>query len=284
MQCVNLSKLIAYKSGNLNQIKKGKIENHLQSCPKCSKKVKAYENLRTFIRSNISIQQKQETQDCYDDSQILTYIESPTSTKSKKEVQLHLGECEYCLDRLVSLDSLLHELKAEGLIEVNLGLPERIKQTFTSITGSAGEKVRILWDVLVSPKPVYRWAGFALTVLIIGFIIYQPQSKIQSPLITRESTAELQIQLQAPENQSDVEGQQLKFSWTKVENISTYNFLLLDSNGDIIWEIKTKKNDVTLPKEIKLQSAMTYFWQVEGNYEFGRSTLSDMEYFTFKAE
>ena len=236
------------------------------------------------MRSNVSFQKRQETTGCYDDAGLLSYLEGKISFRSRKEYHFHLSQCEFCLGRVVAFDGLVHELRSEGLIPSEQGFLEKIRETVSSGTNTASDKLRKLGDILGSPKPIYRWTGAALVVLLIGLVLYQPVNDEQAPLITRESTSEFQIHLVTPANKSVVDIRQPEFTWTAPENVSSYNFLLLNSNGGIIWEKRTSQNELILPPEMKLQSSMMYFWQVEGIYELGESILSDMKSFTYKSE
>ena len=135
-----------------------------------------------------------------------------------------------------------------------------------------------------SLQPAYRWAGVAVFLIAVCFVLFQTVTLQRTSIITREPIEEHltpQVIIVDPANRSSIDITYPEFRWTGHEEISTYTFLLLDSSGNIVWETTTTDTNLTLPQDIQLKSSQTYFWQVEGLFENGESVISEMVNFTY---
>ncbi len=168
------------------------------------------------------------------------------------------------------------------MIPQERGFLDKIYDIILFISNSAKEKSRTLWNILGAPGPVYRWTGFAMIIIAAGLVLFKPYQNQESPLITRESKLENQIQLIVPQNRTTVFNiTDLEFKWSEIENITSYNFTLLDSDGTIIWEQKTDQTILKLPQKVKLEPAQTYFWQIEAVFDFNKFILSELTSFIY---
>ncbi len=278
MPCLSFSELIDQKKQFENQ----KISAHLQTCPKCREKIENLKNLQSFLQENNSPKFEKNTERCYDDSQLVSFIEKRKKSRSTNDFYIHLSQCDSCLNRHVALENMLHEFKKEGLIPKQSGSLDKIYDTLLLITHSAKEKFRAIWSILSAPGPVYRWSGFAVIVIAAGLLLFKPFQNQESPFITRESKLENQIKLIEPQNRTTIFNiTELEFKWSEIENITSYNLTLLDSDGTIIWEQKTDQTSLNLPQKVKLETAKTYFWQIEAVFDFNKFILSELTSFTY---
>jgi len=215
------------------------------------------------------------------------YLSGKLAGKKSEEFEEHIFNCKMCFQELKIREEMAHLIKTEGHILFAEDLAKlTVKDVPTGITTAVLDKLRGLSDVLRLPKPAYRWVG-AVVVVAAMFVLIWPEDTGKIPLVRRElseSHSALQIQLLSPARKSVVEVQSLDFRWAGPPDISSYNFLLLDLDGDIVWKKETLKSSLTLPGEVILQPNMTYFWQVEGRFESGTTLLSVMTRFTTDTE
>ena len=282
MKCLNLSDLIARQTRLLRPPRQQQIEDHLQSCSTCKRKLVAYDGLKELVWRNFSPSRPSETEASCDELQIVSYVEGTVRKKSRTEFQRHLTQCESCLDRLVAVERLLTELKGEGLLPIQPSIWDSARDFIAAIRQGVEDKLRTAWHIMTTPKPAFRWAGAAI-VLIVVVLVFRPVSREEN-FITREPVASQSttgIQLLNPANRSSVLKGTVEFLWQGPSHVVSYNFLLLDANGNIVWENKTREQKMVLPPEIQLQPSQNYFWQVEGLPETGGSIVSDMSSFSF---
>lgn len=246
-----------------------------------------YTKMRLLLKKTQSYSEFPGSEECYDDIIITSYIEGQNKKKEREKFYGHVTRCDECLDRLVAVEGLLRELKNEGLLPGKGGLwPSLGKLTSHYITSSV-QKLRSLWQIIMKPGPVYRWAGAMLVLLFFSLLVLKPDYIGDEPIQTRETDIEvspLAMQLLFPANRTNIKIDKPEFRWTQTSINTTYHFLLLNSNGDIILEKIVSDTRIILPKDIHLQPTMTYFWQVEAYFEQGSSIVSDMISFTYSPE
>jgi len=287
MGCLKFSDIIDYHNNTLNEQIKAKIDQHLQSCPDCRKKMEDYAKMHLLLKKTQVYTEFPETEKCYDEIIIASYIEGKYKRKEKKKFYKHVTQCDLCLNRLIAVESLLSELKSEGLLTVKGGLWRSLDKLISLYITSIGEKLRSSWQRIMKPRPVYRLAGVMLVLLCISLLVLKPYKLGERPIQTRETdidVIETEIQLLFPANRTTIKTDKPEFRWTQTSTPSSYHFLLLNSNGDILIEKITSDTRMILPNEIQLQPSMTYFWQVEAYFEQGFSVVSDMIRFTYVTE
>ena len=224
--------------------------------------------------------------DCHMDNfdKIDKYLSGKLAGAALEEFEEHIFNCKMCFQDLRVREEMAHLIKTEGHILFAEDLQKlTVKDVPTGMTTAVLDKLRGLSDVVRLPRPAYRWVGVAVVAVAAMFMLFRPDNMGKIPFVTRElSQARTQIQLLSPAKRSVVAVERPEFRWVGPSEISTYNFLLLDFNSDIVWEKETVKNRLTLPPEVALNPNMTYFWQVEGTFESGSTLLSVMASFTYK--
>ncbi len=284
MECLNLSKLIAYQNQLLNDKEEHNIQQHLSGCVKCTKQVAVYQTFGKFLKRTLPFENQADATECYDEFEIVSFIESRSARKTNSKFYLHLTHCQSCMDMFLALENLLVELKTEGLIPTQTDIKEKVNRFITSIVQTAKNILKSIRDMLVLPVPVYRRVGIIIIIFsaIIFFLPEQNQNNIR--FTTREpeqNRFEGSIQLLYPIDHISMNEGSPEFRWEEVTEATKYNILLLDANGDIIWEKQTSLSKFRLPREIKLLPSMMYFWQVEAFFEDGSSIVSGMSGFRF---
>jgi hypothetical protein len=285
MKCLDLSQLVAYKYRFLNDSELHKIEQHLQSCPSCQRMISTYENFFHFVRDSL-YKESSSTENCPDDHEWLSYLQDKRKNKSQKRLYLHLSQCQSCLSKLVAYKKLLTELENEGLLEAEKAHGQKTSELFESIRAMVVKAIRSIREPLRTPVIAYRWIGVAVVLIAAGIALFKITNMQNFPITTRELRTDQyrqNVQLNNPADKITVQDLP-EFRWIGPLETDYFIFLLLDADGEIIWKQKTHDTSLTLPQEVKLQPAMTYFWQVEGYYKIGGSVLSDMNRFVYKTD
>lgn len=284
MKCLTLSQLIAFNNQLISNVN---MQLHLDSCSKCKKALHEYHGFARFIIANMPDKRQTASETCCDDFVLLSYLEGGIRRKSRQELFHHLAQCEMCTTRLIQLENLLHELKAEGVLAMQPSLQERVWQLMGTAVGTAKDKIKQLSDTPILPKPIYAWVSLAGILIVAGLSLIQTDLHEYGHFITREPTASrsaVEIKLLEPAERAIVAGSNLKFSWAGSPDITVYSFTLVNADGEIIWEKRTSENSLSLPTTVMLESSMTYFWQLEGHFHYGGSLLSEMISFTYEPE
>jgi len=283
MKCISLTKLISLQNNLLKDSEKQEINNHLQSCDECKTKLQNYKKYNDIFKRSLFLKTSADKDECFNEFELTEYLEGRSNTKLKTRIYNHLSQCQSCFDNLISLENLLHELKEEGLLTSDKIIKE-YKPTMTETINSMKYKLQSLASVFAMPKPAYRWVG-AMAIFIIAVIIFVPHQNLNfDNFITRENQNDLfenNIRLITPANELIVNENNPEFRWSKIGGVSKYSIMLLDSNGDIVWEKQSNENKLNLPPDISLIPSMTYYWQVEAFFEDGSSIVSEMSGFSF---
>ena len=287
MKCLTFSKLISYQHHLLKDAEQQEIKKHLLSCPRCQKMADEVAALQTSLKKTTTYRYPSDTSACYDDFELVSFLEGGFKRKVQKNFYAHLAQCHTCKDKLIGAESLLNELKSDGLIPVKKSGGEGARELIMNLLNAAGRKLRSLPDLLRAPKPAYRWVGIILLLALFSIPFLRQGKIIEDFLPTRETQTnqfETQIRLVFPLNRDTVEGTTPEFRWSGADRFAFYSFLLLDAEGNITWEKKTDQTRLTLPPEIRLQPSMAYYWQVEAFFEDGGSVVSSMAGFVYGSD
>lgn len=284
MKCLTLSQLIAFDNQPISNVN---MQLHLRSCSKCKKALDEYRGFARFIIANMPDKRQTASEKCRDDSALLSYLEGGIRRKSRQELFHHLAQCEMCTTRLIQLENLLHELKAEGALAMQPNLQERVWKLMDTAVGTTKDKIKQFSDALLLPKPTYAWVSLAGILIVAGLSLILTDLHEYAPFITREPSASrsaVEIELLEPAERASVAGSNPEFSWAGSPDVTVYTFTLVNADGEIIWEKRTSENSLSLPTTVILESSMMYFWQVEGHFHYGGSVLSEMISFAYEPE
>ena len=282
MKCLSLSDCFVYFDPIGDPSLKEKIDNHVHDCSDCREMLFGYEKLTVYLRRNLASDNSPDSQNCYDEFQMLTFLEGRTSRSFRSKFLKHQAQCPSCFEQLMALDTLIDELRQEGL------LPTAGGATWIQSVKSRHETLMAKLSGIIPvriPKPAVA-LGATVLVFLVVLISYPPNHILKKPFTTRESHSQndqSRITLTYPANGDSIDPDQLRFLWKQSLNISNFRFVLLDGEGKILYEVETRETAVRLPDELKLNTAMDYFWQVEGKIDTNGSILSDMVTFRIKS-
>jgi hypothetical protein len=278
----NLSKLIGFNDDSLGETEREKIAIHLESCSQCMEKLREVEWIIGFVGKNIPIQGGGKSTNCHDDVELLSFATGNIGHDTVHKYQRHFVECPNCLNRLIEIDSMLHQIRSEGTLAAKEKSRTPVKARLPFLIEAPGARLRALWNILNPPKPAFRWLKYAVALLVVSLGLLYVQNRNQDSFLFREGDSAYQLRLLQPQNMKVVQQDRLGFEWSKLESVSKYTLLILDSGGDIILEQETNRNNLELPQEVQLTDGVTYLWQVAAVLESGVTIVSDMSSFIFQ--
>jgi hypothetical protein len=283
MKCIEFSRLVAHKNNLLDENEHEMINRHLQFCQKCQRKEKEYKELSMILQKSSPLAQGPNLSECFDDMQLLKILETKSPLGKRREFYQHLSECKTCTDQLLALEEFLHVLKKEGVLPAEERISVKISNLWDGIVNRISTGINWLGSCFKTPRLAYQTAGFVLVLIVLGVMLDHQQIIPDLPFNTREPAVDqrdISLFLLTPQNGSSVASNDLEFSWIPIPHATSYTFLLLNSQGDIIWEQNTTDVSIILPTGLQLQSSQSYFWQVECLLDNGSSIVSDMNVFS----
>src|SRR3954463_7940529 len=72
------------------------------------------------------------------------------------------------------------------------------------------------------------------------------------------------------------------FTWSAVPHGSQYVVRVFDPDGSVVWQGRTRDTVLTPPPEIGLRVGRPYYWKIEAQTGFDRSTSSDLVEFSIR--
>ena len=285
MKCLTLSRIIAFQNELLSSSEHEKISKHLESCPECQKKLKEYKASAALMQKVSPLEHTLDRTRCFTEDQLLYFLEESRPSPAHRQYEHHFAECRQCTDQLVSLETFLYDLKTAGLLSAEKSHHPHTITLQEQLKNRISDKINSWWNSFRVPRLAYQMAGFAvILIMLITLLDYQGIIKnhwfpTREPSLI-ETTASLN--LLSPSDHSLVNSSELQFNWSSISGATSYTFLLLNEQGDILWEEQTPRTALSLPEEIQLQPSTVYFWQVECQFEAGGSLTSDMSSFSMK--
>ncbi len=283
MNCINLSQFIAYQNGKLTPVEHKKIKEHIEVCSVCQKNVEEYIRFLSLFKKSYQRYQSRDVSQCYEDTDLLNFIEGKSSQKSRATFYSHILECQSCMDRTLSLQRVFNELRQGDVLISHERLWDKTRR-FISDTGvTLIEKLQPLWTAPKILRPAYAWVGLILLLCISMIAIINIDTSNETQIITRDNqfdVAHREVQLIHPANKSELNIHKTEFQWSAPKKTVAYKFFLLDARGNILWETRTKNKRLILPDSIRLDNNHLYFWRVEALFDDGTSMPSPMISFT----
>ncbi len=283
MNCINISQLISFHNKELGSKEHKEIGEHIGMCSDCQKKIEKYNNFLILFKKSYQPLQSSADSQCYDDSDLLGFLEATHTKKSREAFYVHLMECQKCMDRLISLERVFNELRQENLLISDYKVIDKIAEFISTVRFKLEKKLKDSWAIPKPFRPVYGVvvSFLVLFISVTAFLIIDTFD--ETKIITRDNQFEdiqTEIRIISPIDNSKLNIKKHEFQWKGSDKIILYNFFLLDNRGNIIWETSINNNKIMLPEKIRLNNNHLYFWQIESIFEDGTTMLSPMVSFT----
>lgn len=215
---------------------------------------------------------------CPDDYQVASYIDGGLSEGDHSLFELHLDECDYCIERV----GLLGRARES---EIEATVPEMILARSRRLAGGASRQ-----QARTASPPRWRnaprWAAAAVVVLLLGFLAGRefpetaaPESDHQVRTIDLGALAPRVI---FPEEGATVDPGNLIFNWTMISDSLYYQVRIVNDEGDLVWQERVAGTQWKLPSGLSLSPGAEYFVRVDSYLAEARSLNSD--YLVFRIE
>jgi hypothetical protein len=219
---------------------------------------------------------------CHDDYEIASYWEGGLSERDHGRLELHLADCEYCMERIGILGRA-------GEAETSVQVPEFLQARSARLADSADSRVgrsnRDLW------RRAPRWAAAAIVVLSIGVLSqsFSPRPDgMESPAGVEppghsddiRQTRNINPAAMAPNFLSAREGMTMIpgdgiFSWTAVPDSLFYQLRIVSDEGDLVWQGRVNETQWVLPSGLSLAPGAEYFVRVDAFMTEAKALNSD---------
>jgi len=183
-------------------------------------------------------------------ARISEYIEGRSSGANKEATERHLAECDSCRQEVIAIRRVLQRL--------------------------GGRQRRI-----------GAWAGGTLAVaagLLILLVNPQLPRKIGFPPTHRgEPLTAAGVRLITSHPRS-AKPDAREFVWAPYPGARRYEVTVLDTTGVSIWHYLTNDTSAVMPQSTSLRPRQLYFWKVNAETGWGRSTSSTVGVFRVPAQ
>lgn len=224
---------------------------------------------------------------CPDDYELASYMDGGLCERDHGRFELHLADCEYCMERVGLLGRAGEADKATHV-------PEFMPAHATRLLN--GQKPENNPDKRGMLHRAPRWAAAALVVLAVGYMlqeftgnqnIQQPPSAARSPDHTGpvRETRNINLGALAPRFLASHEGMTIvpgdgTFEWTPVPESLYYQLRIVSDEGDLIWQGRVDGTQWALPSDLPLVPGSEYFVRVDAYLAEAKAVNSD--YFLFQ--
>ncbi|MCP2519803.1 zf-HC2 domain-containing protein [Candidatus Aminicenantes bacterium AC-335-K20] len=184
------------------------------------------------------------------------YLLDKLGKKEKEEFEIHFFNCPICAEELILRSKVFEAIKERGR-EI---FSDVILQTHYLHKPSVITKFAYFFKVRK-----WAYAFLFLFVFILSGSIYLSYKLTRSQFLppSEEAFRGETLALVAP--QGEIQAPPSIFMWEKRKDNPEYILSLYNEKGNLLWEIKTRKNKIKLPAQTKnlLKKGNFYFWEVK---------------------
>lgn len=220
---------------------------------------------------------------CADDYQLASYMDGGQSEEGHSRFELHLADCDYCIER-VGLLGRARESEIEATVpELVLARSRKLANGTSPEEFQAGLQLR--W------RNAPRWATAAVVVLAIGALsqLYSPSPNGQKPSPPIETpgqqtgirdTRSIDPDAMGPRFLSPLEGMTITpnggmFNWTAIPDSLYYQVRIVSDEGDLVWQERVNSTQWALPADLSLAPGAEYYVRVDAYLAEAKTLSSD---------
>ena len=295
-QCITVEEVLQMIDSVFEKKRDEEMRAHIAQCPSCKQLYQNLLKLDMAIKTNTLLNVPKIDKTCLDELTIAAYVDNSLPGKEKDKADKHLRSCEHCLHQIVSLRRTIQELQTAKLENVPDAILVQTKQMIPEEIKGIRRWKNLIDEYLARANELFnqkyslRWVGYAMSVLLIVFVISSSliESNFNStniPVVEIRGEHKIiqnRLELFAPESGAIIRNNRISFIWKRLTNAEEYHFVLSNNVGDLIWETNIKRNIVKLPDNILLINNNEYFWKVEAILTTDHIISSPVSIFTIK--
>ncbi len=209
------------------------------------------------------------------ETDIASFYDDLLTGVDRKKILAHLDECKDCYMRVTAITETI--AASEFIEEEN---PEKI--FLEKAYKTAGLSETYFWDRIfqlpAARKSQFAFAGIGIIIAILAFYLNFEDNTQHA---YRDMNGNETLQVSFPENGTNVTSDKIIFRWKEEPNILTYNFILYDTKGEIIFKTSANSNEFVMDKTNGLSRGKIYLWMVEAIHKDGSKTQSHLTSFSY---
>lgn len=189
------------------------------------------------------------------DVELAQYEEHKLGTVDRARIEVHLADCDECIEHLAALSRLAYLPRAGDVPHLDAVTRRQATRLVQSDRAPFFSRI-----VPVVQQSRFALAGVAAMVVGIAVLVLQQAdgpSRFRSPEIPVTNIA------LSPADGSFIRPDETVFHWTAVPNSVAYRFVLLSEDGRMLWTSVVSDTLMTIPASIALINNHPYYWRVE---------------------
>jgi len=232
------------------------------------------DELRNLLKQPVKFSER--NLGCPDDYALASYVEGGLSERDHNNFELHLSDCDFCLERVGLLGRANDTEQVDGVSELLMASSRNLPRDGTHKRNGL--------------RYAPRWATAALVVLTFGLLLNlepsnQDSPELTSPAIPQQRSVDpyaLLPQVISPADGSTINPTTQQFTWTPIRDSLYYQVRIVSDVGDLVWQERVNGTQWQLPVGISLPGNAEYFVRVDAYLTEAKSFNSD--YVVFKVE
>jgi len=186
-------------------------------------------------------------------------------------------------------DQHLDPGKIAGYVDAVLPGPERARMqghlaTCPECRAEVADAARII-ATLPRPRRARRGAmvsAAGIAAMLLAFLWPRADRDIDDPL-HREASVTTTISPRVIAPIGGVESAE-RFVWSSVPHASLYTLRIFDADGSVVWQGETADTALVAPPTLGLRFSRSYYWKVEAQTGFQRSTSTELVEFSIRSQ
>jgi hypothetical protein len=181
-----------------------------------------------------------------DPRDVVAYVDHVATPSERLRIETHLARCALCRDEVT---------EAAQIIATRPRVPTRRGQVTIAAAGIAAMLLVFLWP-RADRQPATQQHREAPITTTVAPVILAPAGEVQSANV---------------------------FTWSSVPHADLYELRVFDADGGVVWESATRDTLAALPLNIALHAKASYYWKVQADVGFDRSSSTDLVEFSVNA-
>jgi anti-sigma factor RsiW len=180
-----------------------------------------------------------------DPRDVVAYVDGVATAAERGRIEAHLATCAECRAEVSEVPRIIATAPRARTSR---------RRLIISAAGIAAMLLVFFWPHPDTDRPLPRHRESAITTTIAPVLI--------APLGAVASAS--------------------SFTWSAVPHASQYVVRVFDPDGSVVWQGRTRDTVLTPPPEIGLRVGRPYYWKIEAQTGFDRSTSSDLVEFSIR--
>jgi hypothetical protein len=204
---------------------------------------------------------------CPDESVLAAYSDGLLEDAERQQAEEHFADCDDCLEQIGLLAQLSRQ--ADDLRPV----PDELLAKAQALSTRPSSRLTTAYWVPAA-------AAALLLLAILPWMALRTDAPPQDRLL-RSSQGQSALQVVAPQPETNL-SLPFEFAWKILPQAVSYEVLVVDSEGEPVWQGQASQPQITLPADAPLKPGNRYFMRVGAQIAGGEEAFSDFTAFTVR--